>query len=238
MNSDMRSFTTHPAYLCIGDKETVLRSITQELKNIYCLHKGCNSCITCTQIDNRQHHMMLWINPLKSYTLSDLAPLFSKIIYKLPDNEHYFFILQDADRLSQTCANSLLKSLEEPPPGYHFILISSTKQAVISTISSRCMLYTYTYENDKADELLSFMKRPSVDQTRALMSYVDKHQITEHHVMALLDRLHAYWLFTDHAQKDDVISFLCSMRSRSVMPGSTKIALKNIFLYMLTIDDI
>lgn len=47
-------------------------------------------------------------------------------------------LLDPAEALNQAAANALLKSLEEPPPGTHFILLSHRPQRLMRTIVSRC----------------------------------------------------------------------------------------------------
>ncbi len=47
------------------------------------------------------------------------------------------FIVRRAEELSQGAANALLKTLEEPGPRTHFVLLSSTADALLPTIRSR-----------------------------------------------------------------------------------------------------
>jgi DNA polymerase-3 subunit delta' len=49
------------------------------------------------------------------------------------------FILPDADRMDPAAANSLLKSLEEPPPHAVLALTTSREAALLPTIRSRCV---------------------------------------------------------------------------------------------------
>ena len=49
-------------------------------------------------------------------------------------------IVDSADELNGPAANALLKSLEEPPPETHFILVSSNPGRLLPTIRSRCRL--------------------------------------------------------------------------------------------------
>jgi DNA polymerase-3 subunit delta' len=51
-----------------------------------------------------------------------------------------FFLIDDAHAMNPSSANSLLKSLEEPPPTTHFALVSSAPQALLPTIRSRCQI--------------------------------------------------------------------------------------------------
>jgi DNA polymerase-3 subunit delta' len=55
-----------------------------------------------------------------------------------PPRCHRWIVVEDAHRLHGASANMLLKTLEEPPPGTHFILVTHRPDSVIQTIRSRC----------------------------------------------------------------------------------------------------
>jgi DNA polymerase III subunit delta' len=48
------------------------------------------------------------------------------------------FVLEDAHTLNDQAANRLLKTLEEPPPFAHFIVLAPTPRELLPTIASRC----------------------------------------------------------------------------------------------------
>lgn len=48
------------------------------------------------------------------------------------------FIVDNADRMNDAAANALLKTLEEPAPSTHIVLITSRPDALLPTILSRC----------------------------------------------------------------------------------------------------
>jgi len=52
-------------------------------------------------------------------------------------------ILENVDRLGDSARNALLKTLEEPPVGVHFLLTTQRKGAVIPTILSRSRTYGF-----------------------------------------------------------------------------------------------
>ena len=54
------------------------------------------------------------------------------------EGRHRVFIFEAAERLSEEAANSLLKTLEEPPDGVILVLLASDAGAVLPTILSRC----------------------------------------------------------------------------------------------------
>lgn len=52
-------------------------------------------------------------------------------------------VIDPADDLERSASNALLKSLEEPPKGTHFVLISHRPQRLLATIRSRCRLLRF-----------------------------------------------------------------------------------------------
>lgn len=57
---------------------------------------------------------------------------------------HRVVILDEAHMLSKNAFNALLKTLEEPPPGVTFILLTTEPNKLIATVRSRCQLYEFT----------------------------------------------------------------------------------------------
>jgi DNA polymerase-3 subunit delta' len=51
---------------------------------------------------------------------------------------HRWILVEDAHRLNGASANMLLKTLEEPPAGTHFLLVTHRPEAMLQTIRSRC----------------------------------------------------------------------------------------------------
>jgi DNA polymerase-3 subunit delta' len=48
------------------------------------------------------------------------------------------FVVDHAHAITEQAANALLKSLEEPPPSSHILLVTPSPQALLPTIRSRC----------------------------------------------------------------------------------------------------
>ncbi len=55
-----------------------------------------------------------------------------------PPKCHRWILVEEAHRLNEASANILLKTLEEPPEGTHFILVTHRPEALLQTIRSRC----------------------------------------------------------------------------------------------------
>lgn len=54
-----------------------------------------------------------------------------------------FVILDPADRMGDSAANALLKTLEEPSPTERFVLLTSKPSALLPTIRSRCVHFRF-----------------------------------------------------------------------------------------------
>jgi DNA polymerase-3 subunit delta' len=53
------------------------------------------------------------------------------------------FLIDDAHRLNESASNALLKTLEEPPPTSHLVLITQRPAALLPTIRSRCQVLRF-----------------------------------------------------------------------------------------------
>lgn len=63
----------------------------------------------------------------------------SRVGFKPHEGRALVFIVREAHELSASAANALLKTLEEPPPLTHFVLITSQPKRLLDTIRSRTL---------------------------------------------------------------------------------------------------
>jgi DNA polymerase-3 subunit delta' len=56
---------------------------------------------------------------------------------------HRWILVEEAHRLNESSGNILLKTLEEPPPDTHFILVTHRPEALLQTIRSRCERFPF-----------------------------------------------------------------------------------------------
>ncbi|MCC6137363.1 MAG: AAA family ATPase [Bdellovibrionaceae bacterium] len=78
-----------------------------------------------------------------------------------------FIIIDQAEKLTVQAANALLKSIEEPPEGVHFILITSNLSMLLPTIRSRCQVFSFSGLTEK--ELVSLV--PELAPWQVLWSF-------------------------------------------------------------------
>ncbi len=243
---DFQEQLNHPAFLFIGNEDALVEHAISELQSFFCnqgqLSQGCSVCIVCRKIREQQHESILWLCPEKQYAIDDLKSIFSTLSFALDHNQHFFFVLQKADLLSTTCANALLKSLEEPPAGYHFILLAERAEFVLPTIKSRCLVKNlHSEESLPLAPLLPFFTTTNFHDPIAFSKELDASNPSEWESLALLDQLVRYWSerykktfanndLAKRKQAEKMIGHLKKAIVQPPMPGSGKLFWKNLFL--------
>ena len=74
-------------------------------------------------------------------------------------------LIYPAEQMNTVTANTLLKTLEEPPPDTRFILATSAAHALLPTILSRCLVYTLNWPD--AEPALAWLTAQSVPPAEA-----------------------------------------------------------------------
>ncbi len=70
-------------------------------------------------------------------------------------------IVDGVDRIMEEGQNALLKTIEEPPPSVHIILIASNSSRILPTILSRCLVMKF--HPPREDAVLAFLAERGVD---------------------------------------------------------------------------
>ena len=234
-----------PAQLWIGHLPIITEQVEKYLQKIWCKTGGCSWCTQCTHIRQRTHHALLWITPGSIYSTEQIEQVLHKMSFMLDEEEHFFFIFELADRLTTASGSQLLKSIEEPPPGYHFILLTERPDALLPTTISRCHVQTWYQKGTvPANELVTLFIAPVID-TIAAMNLIEKNELDEKDSLSLIDLI-IEKIFatgkeladTDHTKKlHKRIAILSRELLRPPMPGSSKLLWKNILLQITVNED-
>lgn len=125
-------------------------------------HEACDRCSSCLRIgrssfppyDNEDDNKarIVWsehidvgvVRPFKRIIrVPPMRELEREANYRPLEGRARFFIIEDADRLNESSSNAFLKTLEEPPPTSHLVLLTSRPSALLSTIRSRCQVIRF-----------------------------------------------------------------------------------------------
>ncbi len=240
------SLFTIPAHLWIGRHEAIRAHIVALLQEKWCAAGGCTQCVTCHAITTEQQYGVQWIRPEKQYTRELLDPLFAQLSFALNPDEQFFFVLEQVDFMPSACANSLLKSLEEPPPGYYFFLCAQREHTILPTIRSRCMLHLISAKKEfrSPHPLFEYFITTRFYDPTLFLTDLEQSEINEQESIALLDALLAHWMATakkelTHATSAqayqtamEIVTMLSAAFEKLPMPGSSKIFWKDLYLQM------
>ena len=101
---------------------------------------ACGSCPSCQRIGRGVHGDVLVVEPGETGTIKieQAREIVDRASYRPFEGRTRIVIIDEADTLVRQAQNALLKTLEEPPPGSVFILVSSRPDALLPTVRSRC----------------------------------------------------------------------------------------------------
>ena len=219
--------------------------VQKYLQKIYCKNGGCGICFICKQVINKQHHLITWIEPEGQYKIEDTDIIFEKISFSLDLGDQHFFILFHADSLTQSTAASLLKSIEEPPAGYNFILLAQRPDFIPKTIVSRCVVKNFSGNIDFSKHpILEFFMSDKICNILQINKALDLKPV-ERESRDMVDYLLKYW---SNKQKEAILNLdeiALSKSSKIIealevalnqfqMPGSAKIFWRNLYLQYLS----
>ena len=135
--------------------------------NHYTNVEKCNGCNQCKVIDDGNFLEIKIIHPegqwIKKEQLEELQQEFNR---KALVGNQKIYIIDGADKLNTSSANSILKFLEEPVVGITAILLVDNAYQVMNTIVSRCQVLSLKKENK--------LKEENID-TKTLLVYSSFH---------------------------------------------------------------
>jgi len=119
---------------------------------------ACDACTSCRKIDSGNHPDILIIRPEGQFIkVADIKELQERMRFQPLEGARRVVIIDDAERMNITSANSLLKTLEEPSPTNVFILVSSRPHLLPLTILSRC--HRLRFNPVQRDVIAAFLEK-------------------------------------------------------------------------------
>ena len=151
------------ALLITGSSGVGKRQLAQGFaQRLLCRQPGefaCGICPSCLLLSAGNHPDLLKVEPEetgKPITVDAIRNLIEHLALKSQYDGHRCVILEPAQRMNRSAANSLLKTLEEPGERTSLLLLSDSPEELPATILSRCQrLHIATPEPAAALEWLS-----------------------------------------------------------------------------------
>ncbi|MCX8160651.1 MAG: DNA polymerase III subunit delta' [Candidatus Saccharicenans sp.] len=200
-------------------------------KALNCLEKtddSCDRCDSCWRIERGQHPNVRVIAREKSR---------EQIVKEQIEEVNYLatlrpwargrlvFIIDEAERMNETVANSLLKTLEEPRAFAYFILVTEDLQLILPTIRSRCQVLRFNPLSQEEVERALVERGLSAERARLLA------QTSEGNLEAVLEtdwdeflagRNQAWLLFKqllEAGESEDFLSLVAGRARKDALSG-------------------
>lgn len=139
-----------------ADLEVLRQAAISQLRRLLCsgsqIGTPCGECKQCLSSDPSSHLDVLWIKPKGAggfIRVGAIAECSEKEENQIPAltflrtrplvAPRKVVVVESAEKLHPRAANALLKSLEEPHPYGHFVLLTQSISKILPTIQSRCI---------------------------------------------------------------------------------------------------
>jgi DNA polymerase III subunit delta' len=120
--------------------------------SLLCDAGGCGTCRTCRLVDARSHPDLHVIEPTppvhnsrgpRAIRIDAIRELERQASLRPVMGRFKVFVLDGADRMTDTAPEAFLKTLEEPPDRTIMILVLERTRAVPATVLSRCRIVRF-----------------------------------------------------------------------------------------------
>ena len=107
--------------------------------------KACGRCSSCRKFHSGNHPDFSVVSPDKgAIKIDQIRGLIKAISYPPYESSMRVVVLEDVHTMRREAANSLLKTLEEPPAGNLLILTADSSRDLLATLNSRCQVVPFT----------------------------------------------------------------------------------------------
>ncbi|CAN5683853.1 DNA polymerase III subunit delta' [soil metagenome] len=101
---------------------------------------ACGVCSACRRIARATHPDVKFVAPEESGSIKvdQIRDAISSAAYRPFEGRRRVTVIDSAEQMAGPSQDSLLKTLEEPPPASMFILVTSVAEMLSQTVRSRC----------------------------------------------------------------------------------------------------
>ena len=103
----------------------------------------CGKCRSCRNIESGAATDVLEMDAASNNGVDNIRDIRDEVVYTPSEMKYRVYIVDEVHMLSVSAFNTLLKTLEEPPEHFIFILATTELQKLPATIISRCQRFDF-----------------------------------------------------------------------------------------------
>ena len=191
----------HAFLLETNDQEKCIENLLQFLKVINCpqeFREDCTECNLCHLIETRNLPSLVFVSPetttIKKEQILELKHLFQT---KPTFSKYNVYIIENAECLNASSANTMLKFIEEPEDYILGFFITNNKENIIDTVRSRCQILLDYYAGGEHNTIPKVWKSIAVNYIKEIAVAFDGAMLYNKDVLIPLihDRKELLYLF-------------------------------------------
>lgn len=148
----LRDDAVSHAYLFTGREGLAKSAFARDLA--VALVASCGGCGTCAECDRARRGLHPDLHVLERegdvIRVEQVEPILADLSLKPFGAGRRVWVIPEVQALHPAAANKLLKTIEEPPRGVHFLLVTDRLEQVLPTIVSRCQVVEFRPLSDAA----------------------------------------------------------------------------------------
>jgi DNA polymerase-3 subunit gamma/tau len=106
--------------------------------------EACGECESCRSFAEGRSYSIHELDAASNNSVDDIRVLTDQVRVPPQVGQYSVYIIDEVHMLSSSAFNAFLKTLEEPPAHAIFILATTEKHKILSTILSRCQVYDFS----------------------------------------------------------------------------------------------
>ncbi|MFU7501881.1 MAG: DNA polymerase III subunit gamma/tau [Candidatus Karelsulcia muelleri] len=138
---------------------------------------------------------ILELDAASNNSVDDIRQIINQLNFIPPYGKYKVYIIDEFHMLSNSAFNAFLKILEDPPSHVIFILATTEKNKILSTIISRCQVYDFNRisVNDIKEYLINICKKENIEyEEDALLLISENSDGSLRDALSIFDRLILY----------------------------------------------
>lgn len=136
----------------------------------------CTRCRGCAQFAAGTHPNLIWVvrelnregKEKRDISIDQMREVMERLALSAHYGQSRVVVVDPADALNTNGVNAVLKTVEEPPPGIHILLLSQRPMALAPTLRSRCQRLNFVLPDTATAEAWLLAQAPQIDARAAL----------------------------------------------------------------------